>query len=114
MTSGEIKARFHRWPGLTLSGLLLVFSLLWIDSMTHSRRFLFFPAGDVAAGFRSFSGSLQWIEFAYWEDRPAGRDYVIASAPYWLFVGIFAASLCWYILRKTKLEETGTTNRSPA
>lgn len=62
------------------------FLALWIDSLFNTRRFLFFPAGDVVAGFRSERGQLQWITHAFWEDSPAGRDYLQAELGYWFLM----------------------------
>lgn len=74
---------------------ILIFALvcLWIDSYFHLRRLILFGSGDVGLGFRSASGSLDWIEWAPWE--PAGLiDYVRWSIPFWVILLCFACFLC--------------------
>src|SRR4051794_19401673 len=50
-----------------LGGSLFVASLACcIATWDSPRRFIFLPAGDVAMGFRSSHGWLDWIEYAEW------------------------------------------------
>jgi len=75
---------------------------LWIDSISHLRRFIFLPGGDVGLGFRSTHGSLQWVEYAPWE--PSGLiDVVRWSVPYWVLNIIIGGSFCLYILREKRM-----------
>ena len=79
----------------------LVF-LLWLESYSTTRRFIFLPSGDVALGFKSADGHLQWIEYAYWDREEP--DYPLLSIPYPLVIAgcvVFSVSAgkwvraCW-------------------
>ena len=85
-----------RWPALLCIVTLAVLLCLWVDSLFHLRRFIFLPGGDVGLGFRSVSGSIQWIEWAPWE--PTGLiDFVRWSVPYWLVVTLLVVPLFFYL-----------------
>jgi hypothetical protein len=87
----NIAARYKTWLRVIPVVLVVVFLCLWVDSISHVRRFIFLPGGDVGLGFRSAHGALQWVEYAPWE--AAGRtDYVRLSIPYSLVV------LAWLII----------------
>jgi len=101
MNTAEITGRLRRGPAAGAVIVLLGLVALWVDSLFHLRRFIFLPGGDVGLGFRSYKGSVQWIEYAPWE--PNGLiDFVRWSVPYWLLAVVVAAFLARHVLWKKK------------
>ncbi|MGD1087000.1 MAG: hypothetical protein ABSA47_19875 [Verrucomicrobiota bacterium] len=101
MKKSDLAARLRRRPAVASAIVLLGLVALWLDSLFHLRRFIFLPGGDVGLGFRSYKGSLQWIEYAPWE--PTGLiDFVHWSVPYWMLAVVVVSFLAWQVLWKKK------------
>jgi hypothetical protein len=68
-----------------------------IATWDSPRRLLFLPAGDVAMGFRSTHGWVDWIEYTDWDKR----EYPSWSIPWLAF---FALELLpvWLVLRRPR------------
>ena len=66
----------------------------WVWTIDEPGRFIFLPGGDVGLGFKSYSGWLEWIEYAPWD--PAHVDTPILAIPWWLVCcsGLIAAFYC--------------------
>jgi hypothetical protein len=114
MTPDNIPKPPRRWPSVAMIVLLVLLPVLWVDSYFHVRHFLFVPAGDVAASLRSFEGSLQWTEYAWWEDLPNGRDYVGLSVPYWALLLCLGCFFGWYRFQKAKRQANPSDIPNPA
>jgi hypothetical protein len=67
--------------------LLATSSLWWIDGNTNPESdFIFLPSGDVAYGFRSFSGRLEWVQYASWQRHDP--YYLEWSLPWWPIIAV--------------------------
>ena len=108
MPKSNLSFCFKRPPALAASALLLLLIALWADSNFHLRRFIFLPGGDVGLGFRSTSGSLQWIEHANWQPTPA-FDFVVWSIPYWILSLVTFGFLVGYVLWIKKCDTQPST-----
>jgi hypothetical protein len=79
------------------SVLLVVSVICCLATLSSPRRFIFLPGGDVGLGFRSYAGSLQWIEFAGWQANP---DYVQWSLPWPAVFVVEAMVIALCVLRR--------------
>ena len=81
MTDQSPRKRRARCIYLCVACFLFAASFLWcVACINEPGRLLFLPLGDVAGGFRSWNGHLEWIEYACWEQNP---DYPMWSVPWW-------------------------------
>ena len=85
---------------ILISSILLVASVLWcFDGLSIANSdFIFVPSGDVAYGFRSFAGSLEWVQNAGWQRNPY---YPAWSVPWWMIISIKCAALFYFGWRST-------------
>ena len=67
-------------------------------TLSSPRRFIFLPFGDVAYGFRSYAGRLDWIQYAPWQQDP---DWVEWSLPWPKALGFEAAVIALCLLPGT-------------
>jgi hypothetical protein len=80
--------------------LLVILSVLWIDSYFHERHFIFLPGGDVGLGFATDQGKLHWVEYAPWSSDPKTVYWSKAAFPF-LYLAVFTAiPFFWYVLRQ--------------
>lgn len=88
-------------PRSTLGRSLLVLTpilaawllfLLWLESYSTIRRFIFLPSGDVALGFKSAAGRVQWIEYAPWDRKHLDTPWWSIPYPF-LIAGCIAISV---------------------
>lgn len=55
---------------LALTLLIIVTGLLWVDSNSSEREFIFIPGGDVAYGFLTREKQISFVEHAGWVASP--------------------------------------------
>ena len=73
---GKGEARFRRfgkWRKILVVGvivLIIATGLLWADSHSNERDFIFIPGGDVGYGFSTREGQISYVEHAPWMASP--------------------------------------------
>lgn len=83
----------------------VLLSMLWLDSYSATRRFIFLPGGDVGLGFKSADGLLQWIEYAPWDRK--NLDYPWWSVPYrYLVLACVTLAVSFRVARRCRRRTT--------
>lgn len=90
------------WRGrrisLWITCALFSSSLVWcLATVNDPGRLLFMPLGDVAGGFRSWDGRLEWIEYAGWERNPDKPQW---SVPWWPVIAAEAVAMIYAARRR--------------
>ena len=55
---------------LALTFLIIVTCLVWVDSGSKQRQFIFIPGGDVAYGFVTRERQISFVEHVWWTAPP--------------------------------------------
>jgi hypothetical protein len=100
MAKMQIPAQLKRWSGVMLSLVLVVLGLLWIDSYSHERHFIFLPGGDVGLGFATDRGKLHWVEYAPWSTDPRTVYWSKGAVPFFYLTAFVAIPFFWCVLCK--------------
>lgn len=87
----------HRKMSVALAAALCASVAWWLAGLFRPRRLILLPYGDIALGFRSYAGRLEWIEYASWG---LTHDYPIFSVS-WIAIITVESILLAYIARKT-------------
>lgn len=100
MAKTQILARLRRLPAITLSVLLVILAVLWVDSYFHERHFIFLPGGDVGLGFATDRGVLHWVEYAPWSMDPRTVYWSTAKVSFLSLTLFLAVPFLLYVFRK--------------
>jgi hypothetical protein len=85
---------------LTIALILVVSVIWWIEGITDpDSSFTPVPAGDVAYGFRSHDGRLQWVQNASWM---RSRYYPAWSIPWWTVIVAEIIALLYVVRHERK------------